>query len=324
MSRPRAATASGTGRPTVGAVVPCKDEGATIARCLAALRQQVPPVTRIVVVDNGSTDGSLEIARDLADEVLEVPHGTISGLRNRGAAAVAGVDVLAFVDADTEVHRGWLQAGLDALDDGADLVGSRTRADGGARWVARRWAAVEAARAHGRSRVWSQHMLVRADRFAAIGGFADVPTGEDADLSIRMEASGGTVALVPGMVATHHGFPGTLRAFLRRERWHTRAAGWLPRMSRGSRVLVYAGAGWAGLGGVALGTAVVRRRPRALRLWAATSPFAVLALGSTSGRRPLTAGQDGVLLGIWTAVRVARLPRELLGRRGHRHDGGTA
>ena len=295
----------------MGVVVPCKDEGATIARCLAALRAQEPPVTRIVVVDNGSTDGSLEVARELADEVLEVPQGSISELRNQGAAAVAGVDAIAFVDADTEVHPGWLRAGLDALDGGAALVGSRTRASEDARWVARRWAAVEAARAHGASRVWSQHMLVQAERFTALGGFADVATGEDADLSIRMTAAGGRVQLVPEMVATHHGFPATFRAFVRRERWHTRAPGWLPRMSRGSQALVVAGAGWAGLG-AALGLTAVRGRPRALGWWAAASALAVPALGSTTSRPSLAAAQDGVLLTVWTGIRVARLPRELL------------
>ena len=307
---PGTPAAAGRGAGTVGAVVPCKDERATISRCLSALRRQEPPVSRIVVVDNGSTDGSLELARELADEVIEAPHATISELRNRGAAAVSGVEVIAFVDADTEVHQGWLRAGLDALDRGAALVGARTCASEDARWVATRWAAVEAARAHGASRVWSQHMLVRADLFAELGGFAQVPTGEDADLSIRMTAAGGLVQLVPEMVANHHGFPATLGAFLRRERWHTRARGWLPRMSRGSRALVFAGAGWAGVG-AALGAAAVAGRPRALGWWAAASAVAVPALGGTTSRRPVVAAQDGVLLAVWTAVRVARLPREL-------------
>ena len=304
---------------TVGVVVPCKNEVATIERCLRALREQDPPVARIVVVDNGSTDGSLQVAARLADAVVEIAGGSISTLRNQGAAALGRVDVLAFVDADTEVHPGWLAAGLDALNSGADLVGSRTRASGDARWVARRWAAVEAARAHGGSRVWSQHMLIRADRFAALGGFAALPTGEDADLSIRTETAGGVVGLVPGMVATHHGFPETYRAFLRRERWHTRAPGWLPRMSTGSRFLVYAGAAWTAVGAVVLGDAMLRRRPKPLRLWAGASTVTVPLLGSATSRNPVTTVQDGVLVTTWAAVRIARLPREFLRLR---HDRG--
>lgn len=296
---------------TVGVVVPCKDEAATIRRCLEALREQRPRVSRIVVVDNGSTDGSDVIAEELADEVLRLPGVSISELRNRGAAAVEDADVLAFVDADTEVHPGWLQAGLDALATGADLVGSRSLPTEGGSWVAGRWAAIEAARAHGDSKVWSQHLLIRTACFQQLGGFADIPTGEDADLSIRLEDLGGTVALVPGMVATHHGFPTTVRAFLRRERWHTRAAGWFPRMSRSSRALVCAGAGWAALGAGALVGAGLTRAPRPAAVWTAGSLLALPLLGAMTSRRPSTVVRDGALLGIWTAVRVVRLPREV-------------
>lgn len=302
---PRASTV------TVGAVIPCKNEVATIERCLLALRAQTPTVFPIVVVDNGSTDGSVEIARRLADRVVELPTGSISELRNRGAAEVGDVDVLAFVDADTEVQAGWLSAGLAALDDGADLVGSRTLPSPDARWVARRWAAVEAARAHGRSRVWSQHLLTRRSRFVELGGFANIPTGEDADLSIRTEEAGGSVRLIDGMVATHYGFPSDVRSFLRRERWHTRSPGWFPRMSRGSRLLVATGAAWAAAGGAAAAASAVRGDGRPVVAWTATSVAALPALGLITARRPLPAAQDGLLLGIWIAVRILRLPREL-------------
>jgi GT2 family glycosyltransferase len=295
----------------VGVVIPCKDEVETITLCLAALRSQRPPPSRIVVVDNGSTDGSVELSRNLADTVLELSDGTISGLRNRGAAELGGVDIVAFVDADTEVGPNWLQAGLEALAAGADVVGSRTRASDDATWVARRWAAIEAARVHSRSLVWSQHMLVRAACFDAVGGFADIPTGEDADLSLRIAEAGGTVTLVPEMVAIHHGFPATLRAFLRRERWHTRAPGWFSRMARGSRMLVASGAVWSGLGACVAVDAICRRRTGPLRLWAMASAMMIPLLGATTSRRPAPVVQDGVLLSIWTAVRVGRLPAEM-------------
>src|SRR3712207_5284996 len=47
----------GAVKDRVGVVVPCKDEVATIERCLTALRAQQPAPARIVVADNGSTDG---------------------------------------------------------------------------------------------------------------------------------------------------------------------------------------------------------------------------------------------------------------------------
>jgi glycosyltransferase involved in cell wall biosynthesis len=109
----------------VGVVVPCKNEAATIERCLASLRAQEPSPERIVVVDNGSTDGSREIAARLADDVLLLTDLRIGAMRNRGAQAVGEVDVYAFVDADCELAPGWVAAALEALET-ADLVGRRT------------------------------------------------------------------------------------------------------------------------------------------------------------------------------------------------------
>ncbi len=300
------------------AVVPCRNEVATLERCLSALRAQQPPPRHVVVVDNGSTDGSLEVAARLADEVLEVGSGTISVLRNLGAkaalAAAPETTALCFVDADCEVAPDWSEAAATALRDGADLVGSRARAAADDTWVARRWAAVEARQAHGSSLVWSQHLVVRRSVFEALGGFSEtLVTGEDADLSARVRATGGTVRLVEEMVAVHHGFPSDLAGFWRRERWHTRARGWWPRMSGRSRGLVAGGAVWTVLGAAAAARAATGSS-RPLGAWTLASVVAVPALGRLAGgarRDPAAWLQDGLLMGLWTARRVARLPREL-------------
>jgi len=299
----------------VGVVVPCKDEVATIERCLTALRAQDPAPERIVVVDNGSTDGSLEIARRLADETLLIPGITISEMRNRGAAALGDVDVVAFVDADCEVNPHWVASAVAALER-ADLVGWRSDAAPDAPWVAGRWAAVEARQQHGQSYVWSQHLAIRGDVFDKLEGFDEtLPTGEDVDLSRRVVAGGGRIEFVPGMLAIHHGFPGTIAGFLRRERWHTRAPGWFGRMSDKSRGLVVLGAAWAAVGVAAGVRTVAAGDPLPLAGWAAGTVAGVPALGMIGGRSPRTAVQDGVLLGLWTGVRVARLPRELMAGR---------
>lgn len=298
--------------PTVGVVVPCKNEAGTIARCLESLRAQRPTVSRIVVVDNGSTDGSVEVARRLADEVVEVRGGSIAGLRNLGAGRLSDADVIGFVDADCEVGPGWLAAGLDALG-GAGLVGSRSLAAPDAPWVARRWAAIEAGQAHDQSKVWSQHLLIRAPVLARLGGFDEaLATGEDSDLSQRAVVCGDGVALVDGMVAIHHGFPGSVPAFLRRERWHTRAPGWFPRMSPKSKALVLGAAAWLTLGAVATGVSLASRDVGALVTWTGSSMVLVPILGAVGTRSLRTAVPDGVLLALWSIVRAGRLPGELV------------
>jgi glycosyltransferase involved in cell wall biosynthesis len=287
-------------------VVPCRNEAETIGRCLQSLRAQVPPVDRIVVVDNGSTDDTARIARDLADEVLEVPQGTVGALRNRGAERLGPVEHVGFVDADCEVSPGWAAAALAGLEH-ADLVGSRTLAPPDAGWVAARWAGIERRQTREEALPWSQHLVLRRETWARLGGFDEQMTsGEDADLALRLRALGGRPALCDAMVVVHHGFPSTLRAFLRRELWHTAAPGWFARMSPRSRQLVVATTGWlaAGLGtGATAGAG--RRRP--LATWATLSLLGVPLLGRTVGGSSRHAAQDGVLTVVWGLVRAGRL-----------------
>ncbi len=300
--------------PRVGVVVPCKDEIATLAHCLQALRAQRPPVEKIIVIDNGSTDGSREVAQTLADQVVDLPPGaTIAGMRNTGAALLgdAGVDVLGFVDSDCVVAADWLQIGLDGLAT-HDMVGSRTLAQQGAPWVAARWAAIEKVTAHGDSHLWTQHLLVKREVFEALNGFDEtLRTGEDIDFSDRLRRAGHSLALREDMVVRHHGFPPTLRSFIRREVWHTSTPGWFDRMSPKSRLLVQLTAGWLLLGAVVAGSSVLGNRPRRLGTWLASSALALPALGSFVGKSRRHVIQDGTLIGIWSLVRVGRLWREL-------------
>jgi glycosyltransferase involved in cell wall biosynthesis len=85
------------GRLTI--VIPVLDEAAIIVAALAALAPLQARGAEVIVVDGGSSDGTIALARPLADRV-------IAGPRNRGAALNAGAglgsgDVLLFLHADT-------------------------------------------------------------------------------------------------------------------------------------------------------------------------------------------------------------------------------
>jgi glycosyltransferase involved in cell wall biosynthesis len=114
---------------SVTVVLPCLNEAASLPGVLAAM----PPGYRPLVVDNNSTDGTAEVARDLgADVVAERRPGY-------GSAVHAGVEaattpIVAVVDADGSLDPGELPTLVDELDRGADMAIGRRRPVPGLRW----------------------------------------------------------------------------------------------------------------------------------------------------------------------------------------------
>jgi glycosyltransferase involved in cell wall biosynthesis len=107
---------------TVDIVLPCLDEAAALPWVLG----RVPSSARAIVVDNGSVDGSAEIARDAGAQVIECRQ------RGYGAACHAGLDaatadVVAVCDCDGSLDPADALRLAARLADGADLVVGRRR-----------------------------------------------------------------------------------------------------------------------------------------------------------------------------------------------------
>jgi rhamnosyltransferase len=119
--------------PSVSVVIPVKDGSRYLAEVLAAVAQQAPEA-EVLVVDSGSADGSVAIARAAGARVHgiapdEFGHGRT---RNLGAEMTSG-DVIVFLTQDATPAPGWLAALLAPLA-GDDAVGvvlgpQRPRAD---------------------------------------------------------------------------------------------------------------------------------------------------------------------------------------------------
>ena len=167
-------------------VVPVLNEAATLATRLRALAPLRARGAQVLVVDGGSTDGTPDIARPHADQVLQAPRGRASQL-NAGAAAAQG-DVLLFLHADTQ------------LPDAADRLIQQALASG------HRWGRFDV-RIEGRHRLlpmvaWfmnhrsrltgiatgDQAVFVQRRLFESVGGFAAMPLMEDIDLSRRLKS----------------------------------------------------------------------------------------------------------------------------------------
>lgn len=113
----------------VSAVVPTKNEAANLPFVLPKLARLVDEV---VLVDAGSTDGTVAVARDLVPELRVISQRT----RGKGAAISAGFaaatgDIVIMLDADGSMDPGEISGFVGVLLAGADLVKGSRHAPGG-------------------------------------------------------------------------------------------------------------------------------------------------------------------------------------------------
>lgn len=101
--------------PTVSVVVPVKDGARFLPDLLAALARQ-PARHDVLVVDSGSRDGSVAIARAAGARVLEIDPETFGHGRTRNLAAEATTgEIVCFLTQDATPVDGWLDAILAAF-----------------------------------------------------------------------------------------------------------------------------------------------------------------------------------------------------------------
>jgi glycosyltransferase involved in cell wall biosynthesis len=105
-------------------VLPCLNEAETLATCVTKAQRSMKELGvdgEVIVADNGSTDGSQEIARRLGARVIDVPvKGYGSALR--GGIAAARSEFVVMADADDSYDLSELGRFVDALRGGAELV----------------------------------------------------------------------------------------------------------------------------------------------------------------------------------------------------------
>lgn len=169
---------------SLSVIVPVWMEAAGVADALRALQPIRTKGHEVVVVDAGSSDRSVELARPLCDRIVVAEQGRGAQM-NAGAASARG-DLLLFLHADTQLPE-------DALDQLAGFVHSR-RAWGrfnvrlsGDRPLFRiiGWFMNQRSRLTGIC-TGDQAMFVRRSTFEALGGFQPIPLMEDIEFSRRL------------------------------------------------------------------------------------------------------------------------------------------
>ncbi len=212
--------------PVISFVIPVRNDAAHLRRCLAAIRESAGPAGHeIVVIDNASTDESAAVAREAGAAVIPLTSGRVAELRNAGAAAAAG-SLLAFIDADHEIDRGWVAAALALFERaGTAAAGAPYSAPDEGTWVQRTYDRFRRHAAGSRDVDWlpSGNLIVRRADFDALGGFdASLDTCEDVDFCQRLRQRGGRLVASDRLRSVHRGDPTTLKALFFGELWRGR------------------------------------------------------------------------------------------------------
>ena len=231
-------------QPFVSILVPVRNEGRYIERCLYSIARQDYPRSRfeVLVIDGQSTDQTKQIVSRFAAEstidlrLLQNPRCKTAAGLNIGLADARG-EVIVRIDGHATIAPDFLSRNVDALfearpDGRADCVGGVIESEGDT-YLGRAVALAMASRfgVGGASfRIGGEGPVdtvafgaYRRDVFDRIGGFAeDIDKGEDDELNYRLLGHGGTIMLVPGIRARYT-VRGTLGAVWRQYAGYGRA-----------------------------------------------------------------------------------------------------
>jgi glycosyltransferase involved in cell wall biosynthesis len=195
--------------PVLSVIVPVLNAASTLGQQLEALaRQEHDEAWEVVVADNGSTDGSPELAAAWQDklpalQIVDASARRGAGATRNAAARAARADAFAFCDADDIVQPGWLAA-YAAASRGHDLAAGAIFhfAENGSVAPFRRRPSTKASVVLGfLPFADSSNLMVAREAFEAVGGFAeDLDRSGDVDLSWRLQLAGYKLHFEPAAV----------------------------------------------------------------------------------------------------------------------------
>lgn len=219
-------------------IIPCLNEENRLPATLEALMPQIRSCegAEVIVVDGGSADRTVAIAKKYGAQVVECEKGH-GRQRNAGAKCAKG-EWLAFLDADCTVNPNWLKLGLEIICTGEyDMFAGPIHLPMDGTWIERSW------NSHFRSRwlrgikeqiptnayqlITTGSVFVSRKLFNTIGGFNEtLYSGEDTCFSFTVWERKGRIGLIDGLWFIHRGEPKSLRDFFNQQVWHCNTSVW--------------------------------------------------------------------------------------------------
>lgn len=198
----------------IGVVVIGRNEGERLRRCLEAVAAPRGELrATIVYVDSGSVDQSMEVARSMNVEAIELDLSrpfTAGRARNEGFAQLArvapNVEFVQFLDGDCELCGGWLARATDELkrSNEAAIVCGALLERFPERSIYNRICAIEWNGPVGEVATCGGNFLIRAACFKQVGGFdPTIIAAEDDDLCLRVRGAGRKIVRLEEQMAWH-------------------------------------------------------------------------------------------------------------------------
>ncbi len=198
--------------PSISVVVCTYNGKRTIGDCLDGLRKLDYPNFEVIVVNDGSTDGAGDVAREYGFKVIDTPNRGLSSARNTGMRAAKG-EIIAYIDDDARPDPHWLTylahtflttnhvgvggPNVPPPDDGP-IAGCVANSPGGPVHVLLTDQKAE--------HIPGCNMAFRKAALEAIDGFDDRfhIAGDDVDLCWRLQEKGWTLGFNPAAMVWHH------------------------------------------------------------------------------------------------------------------------
>lgn len=212
-------------RPRISVIVCTRNGSATLRNCLVALGTQTYANYEVLVIDDGSTDQTAEIAREFPYvKYHHQPPGGLSAARNHGMRLASG-EILAYTDDDCIPDEDWLKYLAPAFDEPSWVAAGGPNLPPPPRNLTEACvAAAPGAPAHvlmgneEAEHLPGCNLAIRKAALEAIGGFRVEFTtaGDDVDVCWRLQEQGGRLRFVPAAVVWHHR-RFTVSAYLRQQ-----------------------------------------------------------------------------------------------------------
>jgi glycosyltransferase involved in cell wall biosynthesis len=222
--------------PKVSIIVCCYNAAATLDECLESLGRLAYPDYEVIVIDDGSKDGTHLIAEKQGMRCIRVPNGGLSRARNLGIDEAKG-EIVAFIDSDAYADADWLFYMVTALEEhGASAVGGPNLSPPQDGFIAQ---CVDQSPGNPTAvlidnelaeHIPGCNMAYRKEVFDVAGKF-DVQhraAGDDVDLCWRILVADRKIAYHPSAVVWHHRRP-TIRTYLRQQKGYGYAEAHLQR-----------------------------------------------------------------------------------------------